>query len=111
MNRSTFGDAVASKKASLANDIEEDDEDQEGNIKSYRGNFEGEEDEDGDEYNDAGDAIEPFNTKSDRKLGYFDENMNFVFKKGDEELDNWLGNLDESEMEQAIGEAAVAKKV
>lgn len=55
--------------------------------------------------------MEPFNLKKDREIGYFDENMNFIFRKETGEVDNWLANLDESEMEKAIGEAAAAVKV
>ena len=47
MNRFTFQDAVKSKKASLANDLDGDDEDVEGEISAFRGAVEGEE-EDGD---------------------------------------------------------------
>lgn len=55
--------------------------------------------------------MEPFNLKSDREAGYFDENMNFVFRKNKGEIDNWLANMNETEMEKAIGEAANAVKV
>ena len=63
------------------------------------------------QYDEGGVTIEPFNLKSDRDAGYFDENMNFVFRKEKGEIDNWLANMDESEMEKAIGEAALAVKV
>lgn len=108
MNRRTFSDAVKSKVSSLANDIDDDEDDEQVGI--FRGNIEGEEDGCEESYNDVGDEFEPFNLKSDRKLGYFDDNMNFVFKKEEQEVDNWLADFDESKMEKAIGEAAVAKK-
>jgi hypothetical protein len=37
--------------------------------------------------------------------------MNFVFKKERGEIDAWLANMDESTMEQSIGEAADALRV
>lgn len=37
--------------------------------------------------------------------------MNFVFKKESIEVDSWLANMDEAEMERSIGEAARALKV
>lgn len=43
MNRRTFQDAVASRVSSLANDIEDDDDDRE--VSAFRGNVEGEEEE------------------------------------------------------------------
>lgn len=51
--------------------------------------------------------MEPFNLKGDRELGHF-EGDTFVFKKQVMEADSWLAGLDESSMEQAIGEAAYA---
>ena len=36
--------------------------------------------------------------------------MNFIFKKEHGEVDAWVANLNESEMEAAIGEAALAAK-
>jgi hypothetical protein len=37
--------------------------------------------------------------------------MNFIFKKESVEVDSWLANMDEAEMERSIGEAALALKV
>lgn len=54
--------------------------------------------------------IEPFNLRNERDSGYFDENMNYVFKKEKGEVDAWLAGLDEATVEAAIGEAAVAEK-
>ena len=54
--------------------------------------------------------IEPFNLKNERESGYFDENMNYVFKKEKGEVDAWLADLDEATVEAAIGEAAAAEK-
>lgn len=45
MNRRTFNDAVTSKVSSLANDVEDDDIDDEKEINAFRGNIEGEEEE------------------------------------------------------------------
>ena len=55
--------------------------------------------------------IEPFNLKDEREGGHFDENMNYVWKKEQEEPDAWVADLDEAAMEKAIGEAASALKV
>jgi hypothetical protein len=54
--------------------------------------------------------IEPFNLKNERDGGYFDEDMNYVFKKESGEVDAWIANLDEATVEAAIGEAAAAEK-
>lgn len=44
-----------------------------------------------------GENIEAFNMTSDKELGYFDENENFVFRRqSKDEEDNWLSGLDES---------------
>lgn len=48
MNRRTFNDAVTSRVSSLANDIEDVEDDDEKDVQLHRGNIEGEE-EDGDE--------------------------------------------------------------
>ncbi len=48
MNVHTFGDVVSSKRGSLANDLEEYDEDDEREVRRAQGDVEGEE-EDGDE--------------------------------------------------------------
>jgi hypothetical protein len=34
-----------------------------------------------DQFNEAGEVIEPFNLRDERDSGHFDENMNFVFQK------------------------------
>eukprot|EP01035_Chromulina_nebulosa_P019292 gene19292-25152_t len=107
MNRSTFKDAVTSRVASLANDIDDDDDDDK-EINTFRGNIEGEEDNCEEEYNEAGDKMEPFNLRNDREIGFFDENMNFVFKKEKSDIDSWLSSMNEEEMERSIGEAAAA---
>ncbi|RYH21682.1 hypothetical protein EON65_20265 [archaeon] len=54
--------------------------------------------------------MEPFNLKNEREGGFFDENMNYVFKKEVGEMDAWVAGLSEAEMEAAIGEAALAEK-
>ena len=53
----------------------------------------------------------PFNLKDERDEGHFDEGGNYVWKKEHEEPDAWLANMNEAEMENAIGEAAAALKV
>ena len=55
--------------------------------------------------------MEPFNMREERQFGQIDDNLNFVFKKGKGEVDAWLADLDESAIEQGIGEAAAAAKV
>lgn len=54
--------------------------------------------------------IEPFNLRNERETGFFDENMNYVFKKEKGEVDAWLADLDEATIEASIGEAAAAEK-
>ena len=54
--------------------------------------------------------IEAFNLHDERDGGFFDENMNYVFKKEKGEVDAWVAEMDEVTMEQAIGEAARAVK-
>ena len=51
--------------------------------------------------------MEPFHLRDERALGHFDENMSFVFRKEHVEADGWLKQMDEAEVEKAIGEAAV----
>ena len=63
------------------------------------------------QFNEAGEVLEPFNLKGERDVGFFDENMNFVFQKERYEKDTWLAGIDEAEMEKGIGEAAKALKV
>lgn len=48
-----------------------------------------------EEFDEAGVAFEPFNLKAERSEGYFDESGEYVRKKkGDEEPDAWLDDLD-----------------
>lgn len=54
--------------------------------------------------------LEPFNLRNEREGGFFDENMNYVFKKEHGEVDAWISGLDEAAVETAIGEAALAEK-
>lgn len=54
--------------------------------------------------------MEAFNLRDERDGGFFDENMNYVFKKEKGEVDAWVAEMDEATMEQAIGEAARAVK-
>ena len=110
MNLHTFKDVVNSKKQSLAHDLDEDEE-EEAEVRAYRGNVEGEEEGGDERFNDAGEVIEPFNLRDERDSGHFDENMNFVFKKDKGEIDAWLADMDEAAMEQSIGEAAKALKL
>ena len=53
----------------------------------------------------------PFNLRDEREAGHFDENMNFVWTRENEEPDAWLADMDEATMEKSIGEAALAMKV
>eukprot|EP01040_Poterioochromonas_malhamensis_P001118 gene1118-1186_t len=110
MNIHTFKDAVTSKRTALADEIDDDDEDDERDAAPLRRVVEGEEDEGKEKYNEMGVPIEPFNLRNERDSGYFDENMNYVFKKEKGEVDAWLAGLDEATVEAAIGEAAVAEK-
>ena len=65
-------------------------------------------------FNDAGVAFEPFNMKNEREgAGFIDENLNFVFSKDKADVDAWVADMsgaDSGSLEQAIGEAAFAKK-
>ncbi|CAM9124486.1 unnamed protein product [Discosporangium mesarthrocarpum] len=65
-----------------------------------------EEDEGYQKHNEAGDPVEPFNLRTERDLGYFDANGNFVWRTQDEEPDAWLAEMDEGAMEEAIGVAS-----
>ena len=48
-----------------------------------------------EEYNDAGQAFEPFNLKAERDEGHFDEAGNYVAaRKGADDHDPWLDELD-----------------
>lgn len=115
----TFGDAVKNKRASLADELDSGDEDDEDERRhgwklsqeARRSYFEHEEEAGADKFNDAGEVLEPFNTIDERDGGHFDESMNYVFKKEKGELDSWLADLDEAAMERGIGETAKAMKV
>jgi hypothetical protein len=131
MNRHTFKDVVKSKRSSLANDLDDDDDDGEAVVAPMKRAVEGEEEE-GEQkvqyrglpalllwcvlwfpllqFNDAGEVLEAFNLRDERDGGFFDENMNYVFKKDQGEIDAWVADMDEAAMEQAIGEAARAVK-
>jgi hypothetical protein len=118
MNRNTFGDTASGKRGSLAGELDLQDDDldvpQSGRINQK---VDG---EDFDSSNLRGDVddgeIEAFNLKDERDgdLGYFDDSGNYIFKRKsineDGEADAWEDGLDESKMEQGIGEAAAAKK-
>ncbi|KAJ1434502.1 hypothetical protein B484DRAFT_446561 [Ochromonadaceae sp. CCMP2298] len=84
MNRHTFKDVAKSKRSSLANDLDEDEE--EVVVGALRKEVEGEEDDGVDKFNDAGEVLEAFNLKDEREGGYFDENMNYVFKEDHAEV-------------------------
>lgn len=62
------------------------------------------------QFNEAGEVLEAFNLHNERDGGAFDENMNYVFQKEKGEMDAWVAEMDETAMEQAIGEAARAVK-
>lgn len=48
--------------------------------------------------------------KEEREGGFIDDNMNFVFKKEKEEVDAWVADLKENEMQSAITASAIAEK-
>lgn len=109
MNIHTFKDAVTSKRTALVDELEDDDDDdREATV--FKRNIEGEEEESNEKFNEAGVPIEPFNMRNEREGGFIDENMNYVFKKEEEEVDAWVSGLDEATLEEAIGQAAMAEK-
>jgi hypothetical protein len=55
--------------------------------------------------------LEPFNLREEREGGNFDASMNYVWRKETGEVDRWIADLDEAEMEKSIGEAAKSLKV
>lgn len=66
-----------------------------------------------EEFNEAGDAFEPFHLRGEREDGHFDAGGNFVWKKrggGDE--DAWLAGLDAMDPREraALQKAAAAKQ-
>ena len=86
---------------------EDDDDEDEAPVRRMTEEAVGEEDDTGEKFNEVGERIEPFNLRSERENdGFFDANGNFVWKKGDEEPDEWLAQMDEATMEAAIGAAA-----
>ncbi|KAK7235872.1 hypothetical protein SO694_00064173 [Aureococcus anophagefferens] len=86
---------------------EDDDDEDEAPVRRMTEEAVGEEDDTGERFNEVGERIEPFNLRSERENdGFFDANGNFVWKKGDEEPDEWLAQMDEATMEAAIGAAA-----
>jgi len=109
MNVHTFKDVVTSKRSSLANDIDEDED--EVDVAALADDIDGEEDDGHEKFNEIGEVIEPFNLRNEREQGHFDTNMNFVWRKERAEPDAWLANMDEAAMEKSIGEAAAALKL
>jgi hypothetical protein len=94
MNRHTFKDAVTSRRGALANDLDEDDDEgDDGHVRVLRTAVEGEEEDGMEKFNEAGDAIEPFNMKDERDGGIIDENMNYVFERNKREADAWLAGF------------------
>jgi hypothetical protein len=49
--------------------------------------------------------------RDEREGGRFDASMNYVWLKEAGEVDRWIADLDEAEMEKSIGEAAKSLKV
>lgn len=92
------------------NEYDEDDDDDNGPIDRMTSAVEGEEDDGDDQYNEAGEAMEPFNLREEREEGFFDMNGNFIWRKQSQEPDAWLAGLDEAQMEEDIGNAASAKR-
>lgn len=116
MNRNTFNDAVKGKKANLysgSGDMDGDSDDEGAGRKRMTTAIDGEEvmSKEVSRFNEDGEEIEAFNLNEEREGGdgYFDENMNYVFKKGKGEEDTWLAELNEADVEKSIGEAAMAK--
>jgi hypothetical protein len=118
MNRYTFKDVVGSKRASLAEDLDRDDDEEEDEEeetlrgRSARNNVvDGEEEGGQDQFNDAGEVLEPFNMKNERDQGNIDRAGNFAyFKREQEEVDAWVESMNEAAMEKGIGEAAEARR-
>eukprot|EP01033_Poteriospumella_lacustris_P004348 gene4348-3109_t len=113
MNMHTFKDAVASRRQTVADQFLEDDDEEEVVRVDAKSNVEGEEDIDyagGGKFNDGGDMITPFNMKDERESGFIDSDMNFVFKKEQQEVDAWVAGLNESTTEKVINDAAVAER-
>lgn len=118
MNIHSFGDVASNSRSALTNDLGDgddhsDDEMDERSAKlrnPFKSNDELGLSEEARKLNASGEEIEAFDLEEERgELGHFDENMNFIFKKNaDTEVDSWLANMNESEMEKSIGEAAMA---
>ena len=95
----------------LDNDEEKDDDEEDDNVRRMTKQFAWEEERMEEEFNEAGDKMEPFNLKAERTEGYFDETGNFVWKKEEGGGDPWLASLEnEEDLEARIGEAAVARR-
>ena len=62
MNVHTFKDVANSKRDSLAHDIDHEDDEDDKPTYQMKGNVDGEE-ENGDNFNDIGEVMEPFNLK------------------------------------------------
>jgi len=90
---------------------DDDEEDDERKVRRMTKQFAWEEERMEEEFNEAGDKMEPFNLKNERTEGFFDETGNFVWKKEEGGEDAWLASLEnEEDLEARIGEAAVARK-
>jgi len=98
--------------AAAGRDLEGGDDDEEDdNVRRMTKQFAWEEERMEEEFNEAGDKMEPFNLKAERTEGYFDETGNFVWKKEEGDGDPWLASLEnEEDLEARIGEAAVARR-
>jgi CD2 antigen cytoplasmic tail-binding protein 2 len=98
--------------AAAGRDLEGGDDDEEDdNVRRMTKQFAWEEERMEEEFNEAGDKMEPFNLKAERTEGYFDETGNFVWKKEEGGGDPWLASLEnEEDLEARIGEAAVARR-
>ncbi|KAH8046167.1 hypothetical protein JL720_16458 [Aureococcus anophagefferens] len=90
-------------------DDEDDDDEDEAPVRRMTEEAVGEEDDTAKRFNEVGERIEPFNLRSERENdGFFDANGNFVWKKGDEEPDEWLAQMDEATMEAPSAAARAA---
>ena len=105
------GDAnVGERAGGGGDDDDDDDDDDDAPVRRMTEEAVGEEDDTGERFNEVGERIEPFNLRSERANdGFFDANGNFVWKKDNEEPDEWLAQMDEATMEAAIG-ASMARK-
>ncbi|CAM9383898.1 unnamed protein product, partial [Phaeothamnion confervicola] len=90
---------------------DDDDEEEQAAPRRMTSAISGEEEDTGQRFNEAGDAIEPFNLREEREVGHFDNEGTFVWRKEQEEPDAWIAGLEDGGggSEEAIGAAAAAQ--